>query len=60
MTLAGGQGEKHSKGYTSKFTWFCPQIRVHILDSCISWKVIRQSQDPKYLIVRLEPILLMD
>lgn len=54
MTLAGGQEEKHSKGYTSKFTWFCPQIRVHILDSCINWKVIRQSQDPRYLIVRLE------
>ena len=60
MTLAGGQGEKHSKGYTLKFTWSYPQIRVHILDSCISWKVIRQSQDLKYLIVRLEPVLLMD
>lgn len=33
----------YSKGCTLKFVWFCPQIRVHILDHCIKWKVIRQS-----------------
>lgn len=54
----GGAG-KRNKEYTLKCTWFCSQIRVHILDSCINRQVIRHSQAFKYLIVRLEPILLV-